>query len=146
MGSRDPATLAAALGADEEAVAARLEQLTRLCLLTAAGPVVGLVEALRPAPAAASAPGSGASPAPASGAGAPGAATLGASLTSAIGAGPASATDADTGPTLPAPSRAPDPAELDVQDATTVADQYALLRSEERRVGKECRSRWSPYH
>src|SRR5256886_12045685 len=24
--------------------------------------------------------------------------------------------------------------------------QYADLRSEERRVGKECRSRWSPYH
>ena len=24
--------------------------------------------------------------------------------------------------------------------------QQALLRSEERRVGKECRSRWSPYH
>ena len=24
--------------------------------------------------------------------------------------------------------------------------QYALTRSEERRVGKECRSRWSPYH
>jgi len=23
---------------------------------------------------------------------------------------------------------------------------YALKRSEERRVGKECRSRWSPYH
>ena len=23
---------------------------------------------------------------------------------------------------------------------------YAILRSEERRVGKECRSRWSPYH
>src|SRR3712207_6941535 len=23
---------------------------------------------------------------------------------------------------------------------------YALNRSEERRVGKECRSRWSPYH
>ena len=23
---------------------------------------------------------------------------------------------------------------------------YELLRSEERRVGKECRSRWSPYH
>ena len=23
---------------------------------------------------------------------------------------------------------------------------YAVLRSEERRVGKECRSRWSPYH
>ena len=24
--------------------------------------------------------------------------------------------------------------------------QSAALRSEERRVGKECRSRWSPYH
>ena len=23
---------------------------------------------------------------------------------------------------------------------------YSLMRSEERRVGKECRSRWSPYH
>src|SRR2546425_12511727 len=27
-----------------------------------------------------------------------------------------------------------------------VADGPAGLRSEERRVGKECRSRWSPYH
>ena len=26
------------------------------------------------------------------------------------------------------------------------ADSYNLRRSEERRVGKECRSRWSPYH
>ena len=26
------------------------------------------------------------------------------------------------------------------------ADRYDLSRSEERRVGKECRSRWSPYH
>src|SRR5256886_16665204 len=25
-------------------------------------------------------------------------------------------------------------------------DAVTLLRSEERRVGKECRSRWSPYH
>ena len=25
-------------------------------------------------------------------------------------------------------------------------DVDALKRSEERRVGKECRSRWSPYH
>src|SRR2546422_11207177 len=25
-------------------------------------------------------------------------------------------------------------------------DYTGLLRSEERRVGKECRSRWSPYH
>ena len=27
-----------------------------------------------------------------------------------------------------------------------VAGVLALTRSEERRVGKECRSRWSPYH
>ena len=27
-----------------------------------------------------------------------------------------------------------------------LADALAALRSEERRVGKECRSRWSPYH
>ena len=25
-------------------------------------------------------------------------------------------------------------------------DPQTLTRSEERRVGKECRSRWSPYH
>ena len=25
-------------------------------------------------------------------------------------------------------------------------DRTITLRSEERRVGKECRSRWSPYH
>ena len=25
-------------------------------------------------------------------------------------------------------------------------DAYRMRRSEERRVGKECRSRWSPYH
>ena len=25
-------------------------------------------------------------------------------------------------------------------------EDYTNLRSEERRVGKECRSRWSPYH
>ena len=30
-------------------------------------------------------------------------------------------------------------------DAITGRHQY-VLRSEERRVGKECRSRWSPYH
>ena len=38
-------------------------------------------------------------------------------------------------------------------DYVVVADDYtgavetaAAERSEERRVGKECRSRWSPYH
>ena len=31
--------------------------------------------------------------------------------------------------------------------ANYIPSQNALLnRSEERRVGKECRSRWSPYH
>ena len=25
-------------------------------------------------------------------------------------------------------------------------EKFGLIRSEERRVGKECRSRWSPYH
>ena len=27
-----------------------------------------------------------------------------------------------------------------------VMQDYEVTRSEERRVGKECRSRWSPYH
>src|SRR2546422_11145512 len=31
-----------------------------------------------------------------------------------------------------------------LQDARLIA--HAARRSEERRVGKECRSRWSPYH
>ena len=38
---------------------------------------------------------------------------------------------------------------MEASDMTRVANVMALaflLRSEERRVGKECRSRWSPYH
>ena len=31
-------------------------------------------------------------------------------------------------------------------DSTSEIDIEELCRSEERRVGKECRSRWSPYH
>ena len=27
-----------------------------------------------------------------------------------------------------------------------IASNFVEIRSEERRVGKECRSRWSPYH
>ena len=27
-----------------------------------------------------------------------------------------------------------------------IVHQWSWMRSEERRVGKECRSRWSPYH
>ena len=31
------------------------------------------------------------------------------------------------------------------QEVPLISDRYGV-RSEERRVGKECRSRWSPYH
>src|SRR3712207_2639605 len=47
----------------------------------------------------------------------------------------------------------PDPREMDMLLSTGERQSCALcamaindLRSEERRVGKECRSRWSPYH
>ena len=33
-----------------------------------------------------------------------------------------------------------------VLDQVNVHIEAGALRSEERRVGKECRSRWSPYH
>ena len=38
--------------------------------------------------------------------------------------------------------------EFDEKMGTVDKDKtvYVLCRSEERRVGKECRSRWSPYH
>ena len=36
--------------------------------------------------------------------------------------------------------------EMGVQVLTIYAFSTELCRSEERRVGKECRSRWSPYH
>ena len=36
---------------------------------------------------------------------------------------------------------------ISLDAAIYIKDGYAMLpRSEERRVGKECRSRWSPYH
>jgi len=35
---------------------------------------------------------------------------------------------------------------LDVRERALVRAFSPLVRSEERRVGKECRSRWSPYH
>ena len=35
---------------------------------------------------------------------------------------------------------------LKKEDITLVLLDVNLPRSEERRVGKECRSRWSPYH
>ena len=33
-----------------------------------------------------------------------------------------------------------------IQGVKDCLDARELIRSEERRVGKECRSRWSPYH
>ena len=33
-----------------------------------------------------------------------------------------------------------------VYDTNIKLGKYTFVRSEERRVGKECRSRWSPYH
>src|SRR2546430_15165466 len=57
-----------------------------------------------------------------------------------------------------APSRSP-PSDQELHDAAlqfvrkisgfhapSQANEAAFNRSEERRVGKECRSRWSPYH
>src|SRR2546425_8982495 len=37
-------------------------------------------------------------------------------------------------------------ASLDLARRETGSEQARARRSEERRVGKECRSRWSPYH
>ena len=34
----------------------------------------------------------------------------------------------------------------DIYKLSVIRDLRTLGRSEERRVGKECRSRWSPYH
>ena len=36
--------------------------------------------------------------------------------------------------------------EIIPDDRPPTRKQEQLIRSEERRVGKECRSRWSPYH
>src|SRR2546429_10031668 len=50
----------------------------------------------------------------------------------------------------PAAPRAADPSpetpRLTQADANRLEEKYQSQRSEERRVGKECRSRWSPYH
>ena len=43
----------------------------------------------------------------------------------------------------PPPSR---PSTIDDDEQPTVDGEAEAVRSEERRVGKECRSRWSPYH
>ena len=62
--------------------------------------------------------------------------------------------EGDSGATAEVPGSVP-PApttEVPLTDTDSIADvaigltPVATLRSEERRVGKECRSRWSPYH
>ena len=35
---------------------------------------------------------------------------------------------------------------LGIPESDCEKPKIAVVRSEERRVGKECRSRWSPYH
>src|SRR3712207_9565603 len=49
-------------------------------------------------------------------------------------------------PVLLEEPRLPDELLLALFEAYGVDNRLALHRSEERRVGKECRSRWSPYH
>ena len=39
-----------------------------------------------------------------------------------------------------------DSTEYYIPDVNSIFKYPLRLRSEERRVGKECRSRWSPYH
>ena len=39
-----------------------------------------------------------------------------------------------------------DSAQTTASNQSEAGDSTSDLRSEERRVGKECRSRWSPYH
>src|ERR1051326_2599619 len=46
----------------------------------------------------------------------------------------------------PAPAAAPMEWTLDLRQGQAQLAQRIQQRSEERRVGKECRSRWSPYH
>ena len=36
--------------------------------------------------------------------------------------------------------------EIDADQMNKIYETLESMRSEERRVGKECRSRWSPYH
>src|SRR5256886_13043029 len=53
--------------------------------------------------------------------------------------------DKDVPMRMPAGRRSPDVG-LDRESSGRARGEGHLRRSEERRVGKECRSRWSPYH
>src|SRR2546426_11304421 len=58
--------------------------------------------------------------------------------------------DHATDPTTPSPTVQPlsqsSPSTPTTPSDTAISSPIANRRSEERRVGKECRSRWSPYH
>ena len=60
--------------------------------------------------------------------------------------------DIENQPTKASSANEPEPVTLQpgesIQPAEPIksSDPVSLTRSEERRVGKECRSRWSPYH
>ena len=47
---------------------------------------------------------------------------------------------------LPDASHQVEACHTDANHQMASGDRIILPRSEERRVGKECRSRWSPYH
>ena len=61
-----------------------------------------------------------------------------------LGSGKAAPVKRDTPLVVAMPVGADGPQVFEVVPA--IFDLLAALRSEERRVGKECRSRWSPYH
>ena len=65
---------------------------------------------------------------------------------SLFGAGAVAFAAAGSNPGEPASLDA-DTVEYDMDTGLiTAVDNVLMKRSEERRVGKECRSRWSPYH
>src|SRR5256885_6533324 len=69
------------------------------------------------------------------------------SLLPASGGAAAPESSATTAESTAAESSAPEAAAESAEaPGTRVARPAAATRSEERRVGKECRSRWSPYH
>src|SRR2546430_8831793 len=54
--------------------------------------------------------------------------------------------DVGGAPTIPRNHGAGNPGPAYTRPGAATADDPPRTRSEERRVGKECRSRWSPYH
>ena len=53
---------------------------------------------------------------------------------------------AGSAPVLPKPAKRRGRKSMNSSERQEVSGRMRKYRSEERRVGKECRSRWSPYH